>query len=297
MAKEDRHKAKDQLISELSRLRRKVVDLERKEKERTAEFETAINFLREEIDMRREAERTLEQNEAKIRHLDRMKVIGEIASGVAHEVRNPLHALMSVTEALRLELDGNAEVEIYLFHIHEQVKRLSSLMKDLLELGKPVEPSRLRRESLSEICQNALSLWRSLPAWLEWEIGLALPDCSRHIYVHADSQRLQQVFLNLLDNAAQHSPKGTEIRVVVYAPEGNTVRVSVVDSGSGVPEGYMSRIFEPFFSLRRSGTGLGLNIIKNIVESHGGDLILRNNEPPPGCTAELRLPLAPGGKP
>lgn len=260
--------------------------------ERIADFETAINFLREEIDVRREAEEMLRENEIKIRHFHRMKVIGEIASGVAHEVRNPLHALMSVTEALRLELRDNPEVEIYLFHINEQVRRLTDLMKDLLELGKPVEPSRLRRELLSEICYAGINLWRSLPEGREYEVSLLLPPDHRRLYVYVDGERIQQVFLNLFDNAAYHAPKGGDISVVVHAPEGNTVRVCVVDRGSGVPEEFMPRIFEPFFSSRRGGSGLGLNIIKNIIESHGGGVALRNNEPPPGCTVELRLPLA-----
>lgn len=292
---QDKKKTKEQLISELSVLRRKVIDLERKERERAAESETAINFLKEEIEIRREAEKTLKENETKIRLFHRMKVIGEIASGVAHEVRNPLHALMSVTEALKLELTDNPDVEIYLFHIHEQVNRLSALMKDLLELGKPVEPSRLRRELLGELCYDGINLWKSSPAGRECDVSLVLPPEQRHIYVHVDNQRIQQVFLNLFDNAAHHSPKGGDIRVIVKSPVGNAVKVCVVDRGSAVPEECMSRIFEPFFSSRRGGTGLGLNIIRNIMESHGGHLALRNNDPPPGCTAELVLPLSEDG--
>ena len=112
--------------------------------ERTADFKTAINFLKEEINFRKRTEETLRKNEAKMRHLHGMKVLGELAAGVAHEVRNPLHALMSVTEALKNELKDNPDVDIYLFHIRKQVERLSVLMKDLLDLGKPIEPSNLR---------------------------------------------------------------------------------------------------------------------------------------------------------
>ncbi len=293
MTKEqDKYKTKEQLMAEMSVLRKRVVDLERREKERTAEFKTAINFLKEEIQVRKEAERALRENEAKIRHFQRMKVIGEIASGVAHEVRNPLHALMSVTEALKLELKDNADVELYLFHIHAQVKRLSALMKDLLELGKPIETSRLRREPLSEMCYAGINLWSSLPEGRECEVIPVFPPDHQKLHVYAESHRIQQVFLNLFDNSVQHSPEGAEIRLIVHAPEGNTVKVSVVDRGAGVPDECVSRIFEPFFSSRRGGTGLGLNIVKNIMESHGGDFALRNNDPPPGCTAELSLPLA-----
>ncbi len=127
--------------------------------ERTAELTTAINFLQDEIESRKQTEETLRNNEAKMRYLHGMKVLGELAAGVAHEVRNPLHALMSVTEALKKELEDNPDFDIYLFHIRKQVERLSVLMKDLLDLGKPIEPSHLRKEPLSEIC---LAVNRSL---------------------------------------------------------------------------------------------------------------------------------------
>jgi signal transduction histidine kinase len=109
--------------------------------------------------------------------------------------------------------------------------------------------------------------------------------------VLADGRRLQQVFLNLLDNAAQHSPEGSEIQVVICEPEGRVCRTQVIDRGSGIPPEILSRIFEPFFSTRRGGTGLGMSIVKHIVEVHGGTITIVNNDPPPGCTVEVRLPI------
>jgi signal transduction histidine kinase len=263
--------------------------LEKMVEERTAEVNIAINFLREEIEFRRRTEEALQENERKMRYHHGMKLLGELAAGVAHEVRNPLHALMSVTEALKQELQGNPALDIYLFHIMQQVERLSVLMRDLLDLGKPIEPSSLRPESISDICLESIDLWKNSPARKGHRISFVQP--AGKIFIAGERQRLQQVFLNLLDNATDHSPEGSEIKIVLSGLAERFVRISVVDRGAGIPEDVLSRVFEPFFSTRRGGTGLGLSIIKNILEGHEGSLLLRNNHPMPGCTAEVMLPI------
>jgi PAS domain S-box-containing protein len=273
--------------AELTLHKNQLEDLVR---ERTAEFTTAINFLQDEIEFRTRTEETLRENEAKMRHLYGMKVLGELAAGVAHEVRNPLHALMSVTEALKKELKDNPDYDIFLFHIREQVERLSVLMKDLLDLGKPIEPSCLRSEPLADICLASIDLWKKSPSRREHSISFVQPSVD-NVIIAGDSQRLQQVFLNLLENAAQHSSDNSEIQVVIAVADEDSVSVKVIDRGSGIPEEILPRIFEPFFTTRRRGTGLGLSIIKNILEGHGGSLVVRNNNPFPGCTAEVNLPF------
>jgi len=234
-----------------------------------------------------------------MRHLHGMKILGELAVGVAHEVRNPLHALMSVTEALKNELKDNPDFDIYLFHIRKQVERLSILMKDLLDLGKPIEPSHLRAEYISEICLASIDLWKNSPSRKGHTISFLQPPSDKSIVI-GDSPRLQQVFLNLLENAANHSPEESDIQVMISGPDENSaeniVRVKVVDRGAGISEDILPRIFEPFFTTRRGGTGLGLSIIKNILDGHDGRLIVRNNKPLQGCTAEVTLPLAKEAK-
>ena len=185
--------------------------------------------------------------EEQLRHAQKMEALGQMAAGVAHEVRNPLHSIMLISEALHQELKEDPAYDVYLSHIHEQVKRLSLLMKDLLDLGKPVEPASLSPEPLTEICAAAIHLWKHSPLSEGRAVELIHPEDNGNIVVMADSQRLQQVFLNLLDNAAQHSPEGSAIRIIVEGPAGNMIKAYVVDRGSGVPEGLLSRVFEPFF--------------------------------------------------
>jgi signal transduction histidine kinase len=267
-------------------------ELEGLVEERTSELKAAVKRLTEEIEVRRSAEASLVENESKIRQAHGMKMVGEMAAALAHEVRNPLHALLSITEALRQDLKGNAEIDVYLHHIGQQVQRLASLMNDLLELGKPVDLEHLRRESLRAICTDVMEMWRHMAQGMDCAVNFVMPESCDDIAIVADPRRLQQVFLNLLDNAAHHSPKEAEIEFVLHAPEKDSVRITIKDSGAGIAEAVFPRIFDPFFSTRKGGIGLGLNVVKNIVESHNGNLVLSNNKPLPGCTAEVILPLA-----
>ncbi len=109
--------------------------------------------------------------------------------------------------------------------------------------------------------------------------------------VRVDAPRIE-VILNLLDNAAQHSPPGTVIQVILSRADAS-VRLHVRDQGAGILPDALSRVFEPFFTTRANGTGLGLTLVKSIVEGHGGHVSLWNNDPPPGLTFEVSLPAAP----
>jgi PAS domain S-box-containing protein len=229
--------------------------------------------------------------EEKLQDAQKMEVIGKLAGGVAHEVRNPLNAIMAISEALSLDLGEDPEYKSLLAHIRAQVDRLSALMRDLLDLGKPVEQFDKSRESVVEICSASMDIWKHSGLTRSHKVRMVQPQSIGTISVLADGRRLQQVFLNLLDNAAQHSPEGSEIQVVICEPEGRVCRTQVIDRGSGIPPEILSRIFEPFFSTRRGGTGLGMSIVKHIVEAHGGTITIVNNDPPPGCTVEVRLPI------
>lgn len=96
--------------------------------------------------------------------------------------------------------------------------------------------------------------------------------------------------MNVLENASQHSPKGTIISILVQK-EGKYVKVNICDQGSGIKEDNLKRMFEPFFTTRKKGTGLGLAIVKHILEVHNGTVSIRNSTPGPGCTVDIELPL------
>ena len=249
-----------------------------------------IHVVRD-ITGRKTAEQERASLEARLREAERMEVIGSLAGGVAHEVRNPLNAIMALTDALDQELGGDAAYRTFINHMRTQVERLTTLMNDLLELGKPVDEGKLRREPLAEICALSIDAWKQSKWGGGREVALAGPPAGEALFLRADGKKLQQVFINLLDNASQHSPEGSPLRIEIVRGHGSTAQVRVIDRGSGIPADALPRVFDTFFTTRRGGTGLGLSIVKHIVEKHGGAISLSNNEPPPGCTATVILPL------
>ena len=228
---------------------------------------------------------------------ERFQILGQLTSGVAHEVRNPINAILIMTEALEARLGDGSEHAHYLGRIRAQVDRLSALMQDLLDLGKPLQLSLLERQSLAAICDAAAELWRQSMPDTSQAVRVVVPRGLFSVEVVADVARLTQVFINLIDNAAQHNPGDGEILLSVLPPSGGVARAQVIDQGCGIPAENLERVSTPFFTTRKSGTGLGLSLVKHMVEAHEGDVAVWNNDPPPGCTVEVRLPVAEEASP
>jgi signal transduction histidine kinase len=223
---------------------------------------------------------------------ERRAATGDLLSGVAHEVRNPLAAVQAAAEALGLDAEGDPDQTLLVDIIQKQVDRLSTLMRDLLDVARPSPPSARRRESLVAFCRSALDAWSRNPARRPRIVRLHAPP-GDDLPVLIERQRLEQVLVNLLDNAAEHSPDDTRIDLELARRLPDLARVRAIDRGSGVPSAGVDRMFEPFFTTRANGTGLGLTIAKSIVEDHGGRIGAWNNDPAPGLTVEFTLPLAP----
>ena len=230
--------------------------------------------------------------EAQLIESQKMSAIAQLATGVAHEVRNPLNAILAIAEALHQDLGKDSEYKTYLDHIRSQVDRLSVLMRDLLDFGRPIQPSHFRMESLLEICGAAIGLWKQSTSYKTHRVSLIYPEDISNMDVMAESSRLQQVFFNLIENAAQHSPEESEIEVTILKKTGSTLGVRITDKGSGISPENLRQVFDPFFTTRKKGVGLGLSIVKQIVEVHGGSIHIFNNDPPPGCRIEITLPIA-----
>ena len=228
---------------------------------------------------------------------ERFQLLGQLTSGVAHEVRNPINAILIMTEALEARLGDGSEHAHYLGRIRAQVDRLSALMQDLLDLAKPLQLSRLERQSLAAICDAAAELWRQSTPDAKQAVRVVVPPGLFCVEVVADVARLTQVFINLIDNAAQHSPDDGEILLSVLPRDGDVARAQVIDRGCGIPADNLARVSSPFFTTRKNGTGLGLSLVKHMVEAHQGDVAIWNNDPAPGCTVEVRLPVAEEASP
>jgi len=233
------------------------------------------------------------QLEASLRQGEMMSLLGSLVAGVAHEVRNPLFGISSILDAFETRFNDRTDYLRYTNVLRDEVGRLTFLMEELLEYGRPFKGD-LYPVSLEEVI--AKSLRSCLPAaevakvMLVNDVRIGLPT------VMIDRRRLSKVFVNLIENAIQHSNAGASVTVEAFdVTEGKQRWIDCVvrDSGPGVLAQDLSRIFEPFFSKRRGGTGLGLAIAHRIMSEHGGKLIAGNNVEG-GARMTARFPVPPG---
>ena len=232
--------------------------------------------------------------EASLRQSEMMSLLGSLVAGVAHEVRNPLFGISSILDAFETRFSDRTEYLRYTNVLRDEVGRLTILMEELLEYGKPFR-GELYLVSIEEMI--ARSIRACLPAadvaqvTLESEIEESLPK------IRIDRRRLSKVFVNLIENAIQHSPQQTTVTIEAgKITDGNTewVQCAIHDRGKGILAEDLPKIFEPFFSKRRGGTGLGLAIAQRIMQEHGGKLIAGNN-PEGGACMIARFPIPSEG--
>jgi len=223
--------------------------------------------------------------ERSLRRSEKFSALGQLLGGVAHEARNPLFGISATVDALE---DAPDPAE-FLPVLRGEVQRLQRLMDDLLEYGKP--SSGRQRAGLTEIIDKAVASFRSArgtraAARIEVVAPQHLPG------LLLDPERVERVFFNLMNNAESHSPPDAEIRIlcrVESTAEQGWVVCDIEDSGPGIREEDLERIWEPFYSRRPGGTGLGLSIVKRIVEEHGGS-VAAQNRPRGGARMQLRFP-------
>ena len=218
-----------------------------------------------------------------------MAAMGSVVAGVAHEVRNPLFSISATLDAFEARFTDRHEGQQYLTILRGEVNRLSQLMRDLLEYGKPSQLT-LAPARINEIVQQTVQDCRTLAEKARVSV---VPQPGQEITAMVDQQRLQQVFQNLIENAIQHSPAAGTVRITT---ESCTVDgqpwlcCSVRDQGPGFQPDDLTKVFAPFFSRRRGGIGLGLSIVQRIVEEHGGQVGVSNHAEG-GAVVSIKIPL------
>ena len=233
------------------------------------------------------------QLEASLRQSEMMSLLGSLVAGVAHEVRNPLFGISSILDAFETRFSDRTDYLRYTNVLRDEIGRLTVLMEELLEYGKPFQGD-LYLVSLDEVV--AKSLRACLPAAEVAGVTLVNNFENSLPKVMIDRRRLSKVFVNLIENAIHHSPAGGSVVIdgqKTFEAGKQWVDCNVRDKGSGILAVDIPRIFEPFFSKRRGGTGLGLAIADRIMEEHGGKLIAGNN-PEGGACMTTRFPAPPG---
>jgi signal transduction histidine kinase len=254
-----------------------------------AEFNRMAGQLRERGD-------EIMSKDAELRRRETMASMGSLVSGVAHEVRNPLFGITSTLDALQARLHSQPELGRHLSVLRGETSRLQKLMQDLLDYGRPAPHVRTRTD-LYAVIDRALAI--CAPRVQEAGVRIGRDFSGAAPMLELDPQRMEQVFVNLIENALQHSTAGQELSVQARRDSAfgqADVVCTVRDQGPGFRDEDLQRIFDPFFTRRRGGTGLGLSIVQRIVEEHGGQVGAANHAQG-GAVLTLRLPLTPPAAP
>jgi signal transduction histidine kinase len=230
--------------------------------------------------------------QASLRRTENMAAMGALVVGVAHEVRNPLFGMLATLDALEVHLETSGDGNRYLEVLRQEAGRLTELMQDLMDYGRPVDLN-VTNGSVGVVINDSVKACE--PTAREANVELVSTVAEQRVQVQGDVRCLRQVFHNLIMNAIQFSPSPGIVEVEardIRRADGTWVQCAVRDAGTGIEAADMSRIFQPFFTKRAGGNGLGLSIVQRIVEQHGGT-IWAENRPAGGAALMLRLPSAP----
>ncbi|MFV8752980.1 AAA family ATPase [Nannocystaceae bacterium ST9] len=256
------------------------------------------------ITERRAAQRAREQLDAQVRQQQRLESIGTLASGVAHEINNPVQGIMNYAELISLMPDISADAREFAGEIHYESQRVATIVRSLLSFSREESvDDAMAPADVEDIIDGTLALVRTLIG--KDQIALRVDAPAERILLQCRAQQIRQVIMNLVTNARDavchrwpeyHEDKRIDIELRRFTPSGHApdswVRISVCDRGGGVPTELVGRIFDPFFTTkgRDKGTGLGLAVSHGIISDHGGELRLENH-PGVGASFHVELPL------
>jgi signal transduction histidine kinase len=230
----------------------------------------------------------LRQSEREALRAEQLAAVGQMAAGMAHELRNPLTSMKLLVQAAGAR-DSTGLGGRDLAVLEEEITRLEGLVQTFLHFARPPEPEK-RRVELREVVGQTVGLVAGRAAVCQGRVECVLPP--EPVPVIVDPGQVRQVLLNLLINALEAVPGGGTVRVRAQTGADRWVTLRVEDDGCGLPASLGSRIFAPFVSTKETGLGLGLSICKRIVEAHGGTIDAASR-PEGGAIFTVRLPLAP----
>jgi len=227
----------------------------------------------------------LQHLESQLRRRDRLHALGEVAMGLAHEIRNPLGIIKTATQLLHRRADLPAGDKRHLEYVISEVSRINDLITDFLDFAKPSAPMRstqLARPLMEELigfCEPELTLHK---------IDARVDDQAPGATLYADARQLKQACLNLILNAIDAMPEGGRLTLGIAQDKDYTI-ISVSDTGQGIEPDMLERIFTPFVTTKASGTGLGLAKVFSIMENHDGHIEC-SSEKDAGATFSLYIP-------
>lgn len=281
------------LISIMERAERGLdVRAEVKSKDDIGRLAEAFNSLLTKLEL---ARRKVEKyHYEQMRRADRLASIGEMAAGIAHEIKNPLAGIAGVIQVLKKDMPKTDQRRAVLDEVLSQVERMDKAVRNLLSFARPPEP-RMTLVDMNDLIGRLLDFLA--PQFAKYAISAERKLSPGIPWLSIDPDLMQQALLNIALNAIQAMPDGGRFIVATEAePPSNDgpgmVRITLTDTGKGISTEDMGRIFNPFFTTRQQGTGLGLSITQRIIEQHGGEITV-SNSPGKGASFSITLPYPP----
>lgn len=256
-------------------------ELEKKVAERTLELNKVNEQLRNEIIEHKKSEENLRKSLQELKQTqdaliskDRQAVIGQMAAGMAHEVKNPLTAVRGFAQILEEKVSPDNNLNKYAHIIIEEVDAASSVINDFLRLSQPSHPL-LESHSLGTLVKDIVTLVK--PQALLKNIQIECQSLKIPSSCFIDGKQIKQVLLNICQNAIESMPNGGYLFITV-AYENEHFCITVSDTGSGMSEDTIKNIFVPFFTTKNSGTGLGMFVCQSIIGAHKGKIQVLSKE-------------------
>ena len=281
----DEDKTKKQLIDELVESRRRIAELGGSETERKRAEETLKEYSERLEEMVGKRTKELRDAQEQLVRSERLAALGELAGGVGHELRNPLGAIKNAAYFLNMALEKpEPEVKETLGILEKEVGTSEWIISSLLDFARPRPPTR-REVDVNSVLQQVLSD-ADMPENVQVisQLDEALP------IIMADPDQLVQVFGNIILNAIQAMPAGGQLVVKSEVENPEWVAVSFADTGTGIFEEDLGKLFEPLFTTKAKGIGLGLAVTKTLLEGHGGTIDAQG-QVGKGSTFTVRLPI------
>jgi two-component system sporulation sensor kinase A len=221
------------------------------------------------------------KTEEMLQNAEKLSVVGQLAAGIAHEIRNPLTAIKGFTQLLRDQINKNyAEV------ILQELDRIDTIVSDLLILAKP-QVMEFVRCDLIDLINRTLVLLNTQA--IMHNVMIHLNSHYDELYIDCEPDQLKQVFINFIKNAIEAMPNGGTV-IIDIQKYANVVQLEFVDEGIGIPKERLAKIGEPFYSTKEKGTGLGMMICQRIIRNHRGKMEI-SSEVNKGTTIQLTLPI------
>ena len=217
---------------------------------------------------------------------EKLTALGELSTGIAHEIRNPLGIIKAIEQTMKKELSENPEAVKELDIIDEEIERANKVVKGLMEFGKPPKQE-LLVYTLNSIIDEVLTITSKYIDQHNVRVDVIREDVTDIII---DKDQMKQAFINIIFNAVQSMPDGGNLEITISRLNDKYVKAEFCDTGIGIEDDNLERIFNPFFTTKVDGTGLGLSLVQRIIEEHGG-MVNVTSKINGGTTFEILLPI------